>query len=797
MIQNRFSPKLLAGIILAVIFGIALYLRVYLPYDQVFSGDWIKFTGVDAYYHMRLIDNLVANFPQRIGFDAYTYYPYGSVVSWLPFFDWFLAGIIWLIGLGSPTQHTIDVIGAYFPAILGALTVIPVYFIGKELFNRWVGLISAGLLAVLPGEFLGRSILGFTDHHVAETLFTTITILFLILAIKSARQRGLTFNHIKHRDWATSTKPLIYSLLTGIFLGIYLLTWAGALLFVFIIFVYFVIQFIIDHLKGETTDYLGIIGAILFLVALIMFLPVSTEKLYVAPVVIALLSAPVLAGISRLMRVRKIKPAYYPLVLVGLGLAGLALFHIISPSFIKALLGQFGGIFILQRGSTILEVESILFHQGNLSLVIAWGNFTTGFFLCFISLGILIYLIIKHGSADKTLLVVWSLVLLAATLGQRRFAYYFAVNVALLTGYLSVLIFFATRFVIAHLRGEPTNYLSWQILESPDVEKLITEPKGVAPKIVKKKKARAKRSPKAGFQLTVSHITMALASIVIFLLVFLPNIGPAVATGKQARFAPDDAWCSSLSWLRENTPEPFGNPDFYYELYEPPPPGESYNYPETAYGIMAWWDYGHWITRIARRLPNATPSGAGSSPAFFSAEDEASANKVMDELGIRYVIIDHAIASIDEKFWAVLNLTGKDPEEFFDVYYRLSEDRLEPLWIFYPEYYRTIVARLYNFDGKAVTPQSSTVVFYERISRDGEIYKVITDSKSFPNYEEAAAYVSSQKSDNCKLVGTNPFVSPVPLEEMEHYELIYSSDIYIMEPDFGMVPEIKIFEYVK
>ena len=277
MIQKRFSPKLLAGIIIALFFGIALYFRVCLPYDQVFSGDWIKFTGVDGYYHMRLVDNLVQNFPHRIGFDVYTYFPYGSAVSWLPFFDWLLAGIIWLIGLGSPTQHTIDVIGAYFPAVLGALTVIPVYFIGKELFNRWVGVISAGMIAVLPGEFLGRSILGFTDHHVAETLFTTITILFLILAVKSARQRQLTFNHIKFRDWATSTKPLIYSLLTGIFLGIYLITWAGALLFVFIIFVYFVIQFIINDLRGEATEYLGIIGTILFLVAVIMLLPVSTE----------------------------------------------------------------------------------------------------------------------------------------------------------------------------------------------------------------------------------------------------------------------------------------------------------------------------------------------------------------------------------------------------------------------------------------------------------------------------------------------------------------------------------------
>ncbi|PJB49989.1 MAG: hypothetical protein CO103_03600, partial [Chloroflexi bacterium CG_4_9_14_3_um_filter_45_9] len=69
------------------------------------------------------------------------------------------------------------------------------------------------------------------------------------------------------RNWAIITKPLIYTLLAGIFLGIYLLTWVGGLLLVFIIFAWLVIQFLIEHLSGKSTDYLGIIGVILFLIA--------------------------------------------------------------------------------------------------------------------------------------------------------------------------------------------------------------------------------------------------------------------------------------------------------------------------------------------------------------------------------------------------------------------------------------------------------------------------------------------------------------------------------------------------
>ena len=64
-----------------------------------------------------------------------------------------------------------------------------------------------------------------------------------------------------------------------------------------------------------------------------------------------------------------------------------------------------------------------------------WRYFTTGFFIVPIALLLLIYVTIKEKSAEKVLLIVWSTIMLLAMLGQVRFAYYFAVNVALLMGY--------------------------------------------------------------------------------------------------------------------------------------------------------------------------------------------------------------------------------------------------------------------------------------------------------------------------------------------------------------------------
>ena len=157
--------------------GISLYLRIVPPYDHVFTGEWIKLTSYDAYWQMANVDKIAPDFPH-----------YAGKILQIPFFHWLLSAVIWVIGLGSPTQQTIDTVAVYFPAILGALTVIPVYFIGKVMFNRMTGIMAAGLIAILPREWLGRSSLGFVDHHVLEVLLSTTAIMFLVMAIKGKRE---------------------------------------------------------------------------------------------------------------------------------------------------------------------------------------------------------------------------------------------------------------------------------------------------------------------------------------------------------------------------------------------------------------------------------------------------------------------------------------------------------------------------------------------------------------------------------------------------------------------------------
>src|SRR4030042_6345574 len=104
MRQSKYFQLIVIGILIAVFFGIALYLRVGFIQDQVFVGDQVRFTETDAYYHMRLVDNLLHHFPSHMTFDPYTFYPHGSRVPWPPFFDWVIAGTAWLFCLGSSTE---------------------------------------------------------------------------------------------------------------------------------------------------------------------------------------------------------------------------------------------------------------------------------------------------------------------------------------------------------------------------------------------------------------------------------------------------------------------------------------------------------------------------------------------------------------------------------------------------------------------------------------------------------------------------------------------------------------------
>ena len=69
------------------------------------------------------------------------------------------------------------------------------------------------------------------------------------------------------------------------------------------------------------------------------------------------------------------------------------------------------------------------------------------------------------------------------------------------------------------------------------------------------------------------------------------------------------------------------------------------------------------------------------------------------------------------------------------------------------------------------------VISYQiRVTAEGIGYREILSEKESSSCEEAEAYIASQKSGNFRIVGTDPVLSPVPLEELKHYKLVYGSE---------------------
>jgi asparagine N-glycosylation enzyme membrane subunit Stt3 len=380
-----------------------------------------------------------------------------------------------------------------------------------------------------------------------------------------------------------------------------------------------------------------------------------------------------------------------------------------------------------------------------------------------------------------------------ATLTQRRFAYYLVVNIALLSA-----------------------YISWQIIWLVGLRKIMTRPEEITAesKEASVKSKEEKGAGKSGgiYRYHTNIVLTALAIIVVFFSVLYPNIGKSKDVASAASFAPSNAWQASLLWMKENTPEPLDNPDGYYGLYEMPPPGEKYKYPESAYSVTSWWDYGYWITRTAHRIPSVNPSQPAKQirqvAAFFLSQEvppTQQTQEIIEELESSYVVIDYDIVA--GKFWAVVNWAEQALNQYSEIYYIPTEDQLIGKQLYYPEYYRTMCVRMYNFDGQAVTSVRPSVITYENItSDDGQNYKVLTQVREFASYQAAIDYLEEEGTANQRLVGIDPFTSPVPLEALEDYRIIYSSEYLINHEDLALVqelkivrfslPEVKIFEYV-
>jgi dolichyl-phosphooligosaccharide-protein glycotransferase len=566
-IVNVLFWVLVAGCILT-----SWWLRAGLPAKDLIVGNEVKLADVDAYYHVMQADFIFKNWPHIQTHSDLLSFPEGLRVGSRPLNAWLIATT------AKATGQTVDWAAAYFPAVMGILSLIPILFIGWILWDRWVGLIAVGILSVIPGEYYGRLSLGISDQHAVEVVLMAFFVLFYLLAFK------------KHWAW---------SFLAGGFLFLYIMNWVGAPLLILTVLIFIVVQSMINQFKApENNRMLCLVTFIPLAIgfgAFMLFQP--SEKIYVlfyggstlAPVLVMLVSKYTI----------KLKPYFYPFILAVVVSAVLFGIWLWQPgtmgSTYNELYGLIGAVGSTagSLGRTISEVQPILSPYGKFTFSLVWAVFGITFFTGLLGMTIKGWHL--NRKPENLYILVWAMFLLLCTFLQRRFAYYSAMSLALFSG-----------------------YFCWFILDKIAWHKST-------------KKEVKKGKPVKSLNLAV----ICLGVIAIIIAFIIPNY---YATSRDARFHPyaqSQAWVDALTYLRTDTPN------------------------TNDYGILSWWDYGYWIARDGQRPVLCHPGGGhtGEVAQFLTASSTEEANKEIEGLKVKYVVIDYQMAKM--KFYAIPFLAGK------------------------------------------------------------------------------------------------------------------------------------------
>ena len=204
-------------LILFIAFTIRLF-PVRWEIDPTTGKSNLLLSEFDPYFQYRFTEYIVKNgfiswaWPTQ-WIDYQRWYPQGINIAeagfpGLPFTAAFLYEIVSMLGVN------IDLMSfcALFPAIMGMLASLAIYFLGKDIGGKPVGLLSALLLALYP-SYIQRTSVGFFDD---ETIGLFALILFAFFFLRALEENRPLSSTIK------------YSIASGAVLGYFCAGWGAA-----------------------------------------------------------------------------------------------------------------------------------------------------------------------------------------------------------------------------------------------------------------------------------------------------------------------------------------------------------------------------------------------------------------------------------------------------------------------------------------------------------------------------------------------------------------------------------------
>lgn len=667
-IRRYRTPLTIAFLILLCVF---VYVIRILPFFSMGSTDPLTYVEpIDSFYNLRQTESLIANFPNYAWYDPMSQFMVGEIIYWGPLTIFVYA--IAAIAAGATTRPEIIRV-AMLVAPLFAVAMVPLmYYFGKAVGDWKTGLLSALFIAVIPGQFLVRSYFGYIDHHIAETLFSTLFLLMYILALEVMKQDPVDLTNFR-----TLKKPALIAAATGIAYLLCMMTIATMVFFALIIGVFTLIQCIVDFYFGRSSRYFAVLNGIAFgvvIVGLILFgFKKSAMSLTYYTVGQVAVCAMLIAGtvllvvITVFLRNRDAPKWQFPLLISASGVLFGAVLYLASPYFFSLMVSSLS-VFFDQNplSNTIPEAQGW-------TLAGAWMAFSFGLILMAGGALLLAMRYIRNPDPKEILILVWSAIVFFLTWQHMRYEYYLAVNVALLS---ALIVSWSIENGVHQIPGR----LSTMVFSG-------------TPSYEKTHGFLSSGDTREGWDYRRMSVT-----VIICLLAILFIGSSLIATAAFARSGtehPDPAWLESLAWLAGNSPDPGID---YYGLYE----FRTYTYPAEAYSVMAWADYGHLITYIPKRSAVSNPFqrgilGTNGSAAYFMTESEDDANRILDSLQTRYVITDVTMTGGRFPIMATWYNSTSGAAPYIAQGHSPTSPRPEPAYSHH--YSLTMVTRLQNYDG--------------------------------------------------------------------------------------------------
>jgi dolichyl-diphosphooligosaccharide--protein glycosyltransferase len=669
-----------------------------------------------------------------------------------------------------------------------------IYTLVKKLSDWKSGIIASIFIAAVSGQYFSRSLYGYLDHHMLEVFFGTLFCMCFILTLIYLKPINTSLKKKPdetYPSWIVRERvAFAYCIMTGVVFLIGLFVMPTMVLFALIVGIYTVIQLLINYLKRDDSWYLVFINTIVFIIPMVGIFSVGFDKIigfggsntfngftlaaYTLAQPIAyllLIVTTVFFYYISVYRFNKetIKYTYYLIVSAIVGIIALFLIVPAIPNFF--IYGAFDFFGQTAYASTVQEARSWTMSDAS-------GVFGLGLLLMIFGFLTLLYTIAKDKRDEHIFAFIWFLLVIVSTIQHVRYEYYAAISVVVLSAlFVGVVV-------------------SWAYNVFVNQKKSVVEVESSKKKPDKRKAHKKQYDPMDGAEKYISVAILVMVVALSGLFVYTSALtNYTVSANGYIRMNGD--WKDAMVWLNTNTPDPGLD---YYKIYDQ----STFKYPESAYGVMSWWDYGHLITYIGKRIPNANPFQAGvagpnGSAAYFMNTDEEISNKIADNIDIKYVVTD--VEMDTGKFWAMStwfneSVAGMPYQPVYLV--EQTPGNPQPAQLLSDKYYLTMISKLHNFDGSMKRADSVGYVEYSDPSVNGNPYPSVMRG-TFGNYTILSNNVAQYNTNpnrvdgyHATLIGTDPLQPVVNVPALQHYRLVYESPTDVG----GGLHYVKIFEYV-